>query len=89
MDSGLLNRKEAAMPLTLTRIAHSSTPSARVVGCYALNLSREESMRISNVRVLLLSAPIPPERRWTSDFGTNSKQDLAIVIVETDDGLTG
>jgi len=46
-------------------------------------------MRISNVRVLLLSAPIPPERRWKSDFGTNTKQDLAIVIVETDDGLTG
>jgi len=46
-------------------------------------------MRISNVRVLLLSAPIPPERRWTSDFGTNTKQDLAIVIVDTDDGLTG
>ena len=37
-------------------------------------------MRISNVRVLLLSAPIPLERRWTSDFGTNTKQDLAIVI---------
>ena len=46
-------------------------------------------MRISNVRVLLLSAPIPPERRWTSDFGTNLKLDVAIVIVETDAGLTG
>jgi D-galactarolactone cycloisomerase len=46
-------------------------------------------MCISTVRVLLLSAPIPPERRWTSDFGTDTKQDLAIVIVETDDGLTG
>jgi hypothetical protein len=34
-------------------------------------------MRISNVRVPLLSAPIPPERRWTSDFGTNMKQDVA------------
>ena len=46
-------------------------------------------MRISNVRVFSLSAPIPPERRWTSNFGTNTKQDLAIVILETDDGLTG
>src|SRR5215831_808862 len=45
-------------------------------------------MRISNVRVLLLSAPIPPERRWTSDFGTNTKQDLAMVIVGTDERLT-
>src|SRR5262249_15981045 len=55
----------------------------RVIGCYALSFSQEESMRISNVRVLLLSAPIPPERRGTSDFGTNTKQDLAMVIVET------
>ena len=46
-------------------------------------------MRICNVRVLLLSAPIPPERRWTSDFGTNAKHDFAIVNVETNDGLTG
>ncbi len=46
-------------------------------------------MRISNVRVLLLSAPIPPERSWTSDFGTNTKQDVAIVIVETDAGVSG
>jgi D-galactarolactone cycloisomerase len=46
-------------------------------------------MRISNVRVLLLSAPIPPERRWTSDFGTNTRQDVAIVVVETDAGLVG
>ena len=35
-------------------------------------------MRISNLRVLLLSAPIPPERRWTSDFGTNPRQERAI-----------
>jgi hypothetical protein len=48
-------------------------------------LGQEVSMRISNVRVLLLSAPIPPERRWTTDFGTNTKQDVAIVIVETND----
>jgi len=46
-------------------------------------------MRISSVHVLLLSAPIPPDRRWTSDFGTNTKQDVAIVVVETDAGLTG
>src|SRR6476660_23403 len=39
-------------------------------------------MRISNVRVLLLSAPIPRERRWTSDFGPNTKQDVAITLVE-------
>jgi D-galactarolactone cycloisomerase len=46
-------------------------------------------MRISNIRVLLLSAPIPAERRWTSDFGTNTKQDAAIVLVETSEGLVG
>ena len=46
-------------------------------------------MRISDVRVLLLSAAIPAERRWTSDFGTNSRQDAAIVVVRTDEGLVG
>lgn len=46
-------------------------------------------MKVTNVRVLLLSAPIPPERRWTSDMGTAIKQDLAIVVVETDEGITG
>jgi L-alanine-DL-glutamate epimerase-like enolase superfamily enzyme len=37
----------------------------------------------------LLPAPIPPERRWTSDSGTNTKQDVAIVIVETSAGISG
>src|SRR5688572_19550002 len=46
-------------------------------------------MKITSVRVLLLSAPIPPERQWTSDFGRMAKQDAAIVVVETDEGLTG
>jgi hypothetical protein len=43
---------------------------------------------ILNVQVLLLSAPISPERGWTSDFRTNTKQDIATVIVETDDRRT-
>jgi L-alanine-DL-glutamate epimerase-like enolase superfamily enzyme len=50
---------------------------------------QEGSMRISNVRLLVLSAPIPPERRWSTDCGRNTKEDVAIVIVETDAGLSG
>jgi D-galactarolactone cycloisomerase len=46
-------------------------------------------VKITNVRTMLLSAPIPPERRWRSDFGSSTKTDAAIVIVETDEGLTG
>src|SRR4051794_39657591 len=46
-------------------------------------------MKITNVRCVLLSAPIPPEKRWTSDMGTQGKQDLAIAVVETDAGITG
>lgn len=46
-------------------------------------------MKITDVRVLLLSGPIPPERRWTSDLGTATKIDGAIVFVETDEGITG
>ncbi len=46
-------------------------------------------MKITDVRTLLLSAPIPPERRWRSDFGSSVKTDAAIVVVETDAGITG
>lgn len=46
-------------------------------------------MKITNVRTMLLSAPIPPERRWRSDFGSSVKSDAAIVVVETDEGITG
>ena len=46
-------------------------------------------MKITDVRTLLLSAPIPPERRWRSDFGSSVKTDAAIVVVETDEGITG
>ena len=30
-----------------------------------------------------------PSDGWMSGLGTNTKQDLAIVIIETDDGLSG
>lgn len=46
-------------------------------------------MKISNVSTMLLSAPIPEQRRWRSDFGVNRKLDAAIVVVETDERLTG
>jgi D-galactarolactone cycloisomerase len=46
-------------------------------------------MKITDVRAMLLSAPIPPERRWRSDFGSSVKSDAAIVVVETDEGLRG
>lgn len=46
-------------------------------------------MKISNVSTMLLSVPIPEQRRWRSDFGVNRKLDAAIVVVETDEGLIG
>ncbi|HLH73282.1 MAG TPA: mandelate racemase/muconate lactonizing enzyme family protein [Chloroflexota bacterium] len=46
-------------------------------------------MKITDVRTILLTAPIPPERRWRSDLGTNTKFNLAIVVVETDEGIIG
>ncbi|HVC33538.1 MAG TPA: mandelate racemase/muconate lactonizing enzyme family protein [Chloroflexota bacterium] len=46
-------------------------------------------MKIADVRTMLLSSPIPPERRWRSDFGSSVKSDAAIVVVETDEGITG
>lgn len=46
-------------------------------------------MKITDVRTMLLSAPIPPERQWRSDYGVNLKLDAAIVVIETDEGITG
>ncbi|MCL5027027.1 MAG: mandelate racemase/muconate lactonizing enzyme family protein [Chloroflexi bacterium] len=46
-------------------------------------------MKIRDVKVMLVTATIPPERRWTSDFGTATKSSAAFVKVETDEGVTG
>lgn len=46
-------------------------------------------MKITSVRAILLSTPIPPERRWRSDLGIMMKTDNVIVVVETDEGIRG
>jgi len=38
---------------------------------------------------MLLTAPIPAERQYTSDLGTIQAVSAAIVVVETDEGLVG
>src|ERR671933_2654322 len=46
-------------------------------------------MKIRDVRVMLLTAPIPEDRWYTSDLGTVVSQSTAIVVIETDEGITG
>ncbi|MCC6179680.1 MAG: mandelate racemase/muconate lactonizing enzyme family protein [Chloroflexi bacterium] len=46
-------------------------------------------MKIRDVRTMLLTAPVPPERQYASDFGTVTSSSAAIVVVETDEGITG
>ena len=46
-------------------------------------------MKIRDVRVMLLTAAIPPDKQYTSDLGTVVSQSAAIVVVETDEGITG
>jgi D-galactarolactone cycloisomerase len=46
-------------------------------------------VKIRDVRTILLTAPVPPERQYTSDLGTVQSQSAAIVVVETDEGLVG
>lgn len=46
-------------------------------------------MRITAVRARWLRAPIPAERRHTSDFGVNDSFNTCLVEVDTDAGLTG
>jgi len=46
-------------------------------------------MKITDVRVRLLSYVIPPERRHRNDYGWVVKHDTIIVEVGTDEGITG
>jgi L-alanine-DL-glutamate epimerase-like enolase superfamily enzyme len=46
-------------------------------------------MKITGVRAMLLTAPIPQEKQYTSDLGTVVSQSTAIVVIETDEGITG
>jgi L-alanine-DL-glutamate epimerase-like enolase superfamily enzyme len=45
--------------------------------------------RITRVTATWLQAPIPPERRHTSDFGLMDTFNTGLVTVETEDGLVG
>ena len=45
--------------------------------------------RITHVSCAWLQAPIPPERRHTSDFGLMDSFNTGLVTVRTEDGLTG
>lgn len=45
--------------------------------------------RITHVSARWLQAPIPPEKRHTSDFGLMDTFNTALVTVETDEGVTG
>lgn len=46
-------------------------------------------MKISAVRVIAMSDPVPVQNRHRTDLGTKVKSDSAIIVVETDEGLTG
>ena len=46
-------------------------------------------MRITSVRAIPLSNPIPEERQHRTDLGTKVKSDSVLILVETDEGLTG
>src|SRR5437764_15242971 len=45
--------------------------------------------RITRVEARWLRAPIPPEKRHTSDFGLMDSFNSGLVTLETDDGLVG
>ena len=46
-------------------------------------------MKITQVRAVPMSDPVPVERRHRTDLGTKVKTDSAIIFVDTDTGLTG
>lgn len=46
-------------------------------------------MKITQVRVVAMSDPVPRERQHRTDLGTKVKSDSAIIFVDTDTGLSG
>ena len=46
-------------------------------------------MKITSVRAIPMSDPIPEERQHRTDLGTKIKSDSAIIQIQTDDGLMG
>ena len=46
-------------------------------------------MKITDVRAIPMSDPIPAERQHRTDLGTKVKSDAVLILVDTDDGLTG
>ncbi len=46
-------------------------------------------MKIVGVRAIPMSDPVPPERQHRTDLGTKVKSDATLILVETDNGLTG
>lgn len=46
-------------------------------------------MKITKVRAIPMSDPVPRERQHRTDLGTKVKSDATLILVETDKGLTG
>ena len=46
-------------------------------------------MKVVRVRAIPMSDPVPHERRHRTDLGTKVKSDATLILVETDQGLTG
>ena len=46
-------------------------------------------MKITRVRAIPMSDPVPKERQHRTDLGTKIKSDATLILVETDKGLTG
>lgn len=46
-------------------------------------------MKITRVRAVPMSDPVPRERQHRTDLGTKVKSDATLILVETDNGFTG
>lgn len=46
-------------------------------------------LRIRSVRAIPLRCPLPEARRHTSDFGRQDRFDVVLIVVHTDQGITG
>ena len=56
---------------------------------WAFRISKDHSMKITDLRTICLSRMHEPERQWFTAKYRTLKADCAIVVIETDDGIRG
>ena len=79
----------ASSALAATRAADAEPAAAPPPRRHPLEGIARENLKITDLRVTLLSVPIPPERQWLNPRTVAWKSDACMIQVFTDRGIVG